>query len=60
MVAVKDNSSPFLQYVVGLGLGINNKIKVISREEFDGLTIIEINGELKSVSQKFCDNIFVV
>jgi DtxR family Mn-dependent transcriptional regulator len=30
MVAVKDNSSPFLQYVVGLGLGINNKIKVIS------------------------------
>lgn len=60
MVAVKDNSSPFLQYVVGLGLGINNKIKVISREEFDGLTLIEINGELKSVSQKFSENIFVV
>jgi DtxR family Mn-dependent transcriptional regulator len=60
MVAVKDNSSPFLQYVVSLGLGINNKIKVISREEFDGLTTIEINGVLKPVSQKFSENIFVV
>lgn len=60
MVAVKDNSSPFLQYVVSLGLGINNKIKVISREEFDGLTTIEINGVLKPVSQKFSENIFVI
>lgn len=60
MVAVKDNSSPFLQYVVGLGLGINNHIKVISRAEFDGLTVIEINGEQKSVSHKFSSNIYVV
>lgn len=60
MVAVKDNSSPFLQYVVGLGLGINNKIKVISREDFDGMTTIEINGKQKAVSQKFAENILVV
>lgn len=60
MVAVKDNSTSFLQYVVSLGLGINNKIKVISREEFDGLMTIEINGAIKSVSQKFSDNIIVI
>ncbi|ULT45941.1 ferrous iron transport protein A [Niabella defluvii] len=59
-MAVKDNSTSFLQYVVSLGLGINNKIKVISREEFDGLMTIEINGAIKSVSQKFSDNIIVI
>lgn len=60
MVAVKDNSTSFLQYVVSLGLGINNKIKVIAREDFDGMMTIEINGEIKSVSQKFSDNIIVI
>lgn len=60
MVAVKDNSSQFLQYVVSLGLGINNQIKIISREDFDGQTSIEINGEIKIVSQKFAENIIVV
>lgn len=60
MVAVKDNSSSFLQYVLSLGLGINNKIKVLSREEFDHQTMIEINDEQKIVSSKFAENIFVV
>lgn len=60
MVAVKDNSSSFLQYVLSLGLGINNQIKVISREDFDHQTVIEINGEQKTVSLKFTENIFVV
>jgi len=59
MVAVKDNSSSFLQYVVKVGLGINNHIKVISKQEFDGSMVIEINGEQISVSKKFADNIFV-
>ena len=60
MVAVKDNSSSFLQYVLELGLGLNNKIKIISREEFDHQTTIEINGDVKIVSLKFTENIFVV
>ena len=60
MVAVKDNSSSFLQYVLELGLGLNNKIKIVSREEFDHQTTIEINGEVKIVSLKFTENIFVV
>ncbi len=60
MVAVKDNSSSFLQYVVKVGLGINNEIKVLSRQEYDALLVIEVNGQLSSVSQKFAENIFVV
>lgn len=60
MVAVKDNSSSFLQYVISLGLGINNSIKVMSRESFDGQMSIRINGETKTVSQKFSENIYVI
>lgn len=60
MVAVKDNSSSFLQYVVKVGLGINNEIEVISKQDYDNLTLIEVNGVKSSVSQKFAENIFVV
>lgn len=60
MVAVKDNSSTFLQYVVSIGLGINNHIIVLSRQPYDNMTLIEVNGKRKNVSQKFTENIFVV
>jgi DtxR family transcriptional regulator, Mn-dependent transcriptional regulator len=60
MVAVKDNSSSFLQYVVKVGLGINNEINIISIQEYDALLVIEVNGLKSSVSQKFAENIFVV
>jgi DtxR family Mn-dependent transcriptional regulator len=60
MVAVKDNSSTFLQYVVKVGLGINNKIKVLSIQDYDLMMVIETNGQQLSVSQKFAENIFVV
>jgi DtxR family Mn-dependent transcriptional regulator len=60
MVAVKDNSSSFLQYVVKVGLGINNEIKILSKQEYDELLLIEVNGVRSSVSQKFAENIFVV
>lgn len=60
MVAVKDNSANFLQYVVKVGLGINNKIKVLAKQPYDAMMEIEVNGEKSIVSQKFADNIFVV
>lgn len=60
MVAVKDNSTPFLQYVVKVGLGISSKIKVISRQAYDAMLIIEVKGKQHTVSQKFAQNIFVV
>lgn len=59
MVAVKDNSAPFLQYVVQVGLGINNKIKVLSKHPYNAMMEIEVNGKKSAVSQKFADNIFV-
>ena len=60
MVAVKDNSSAFLQYVVKVGLGINNEIHVKSRQEYDALMVIAVNGVASSVSEKFAENIYVV
>ncbi len=60
MVAVKDNSSTFLQYVVNVGLGLNTKINVISKQAYDSITVIEVNGKKSTVSKKFTENIFVV
>jgi len=60
MVAVKDNSAPFLQYVSRLGLGINNKLKVIARQAYDGQMEIEVNKKVMSISARFAQNIVVV
>ena len=60
MVAVKDNSSTFLQYVVKVGLGLNDQIKVVAVQPYDALVEIEVNGIRSSVSSKFAENIFVV
>lgn len=60
MIAVRDNSAPFLQYVVKVGLGISSKIKVVGRHAYDAMMEIEVDGKKSSVSQKFAENIFVV
>ncbi|MGN6541901.1 MAG: metal-dependent transcriptional regulator [Ginsengibacter sp.] len=60
LVAVKDNSASFLQYVVKVGLGLSSKMKVVSRQNFDGTMEIEVNGLKSVVSQKFAENIYVV
>ena len=60
MVAVKDDSSSFLQYVDKVGLGINKEITIISKQEYDAITVIEVNNVQSSVSKKFTENIFVV
>jgi DtxR family transcriptional regulator, Mn-dependent transcriptional regulator len=60
MVAVKDNTAPFLQYVVQVGLGINNNIKVLSKQPYDAIMEIEVEGKRSHVSQKFAENILVL
>jgi DtxR family Mn-dependent transcriptional regulator len=60
LIAVKDNSATFLQYVVKVGLGLSSKIKVLNRQDYDAIMEIEVNGKKSSVSQKFADNIYVV
>lgn len=60
IVAVKDNSTDFLQYVDKIGLKIQDEILIVNKEEFDSLTTIESQGKQHVVSLKFTDNIFVV
>ena len=60
LVTVKDGSASFLQYVVKVGLGLSSKIKVVSRQDFDGTMEIEVEGKKSSVSQKFADNLYVL
>ena len=60
MVAVKDNTAAFLQYVSQLNLGIDTPIKVISRQAFDGSMEIMISDAKIMVSQKFAENILIV
>ena len=60
IVAVKDNSTEFLQYADKIGLKIQGKIDVVAKEEFDLLTTILIGNKKHIVSPKFMDNIFVV
>lgn len=60
IIAVKDNSTDFLQYVDKLGLKINDEVKIVGKEEFDRLTTIEFNGKSQVVSSKITENIFVV
>ncbi|MBX3165398.1 MAG: ferrous iron transport protein A [Bacteroidetes bacterium] len=43
-----------------VGLGLSSKIKIVSRQDFDGTLEIEVNGKKSVVSQKFADNLFVV
>ena len=60
VVGVKDSSSPFLQYLQQLNIGIGTKIKVIERIAYDGsLTINMKKGQQISVSKKFADNVLV-
>lgn len=60
VVAVKDNSSEFLQYVNKLNLKIGDEIHLISKESYDDLLTVEIHGKQHVVSQKFAQNIFVL
>lgn len=60
MVAVIDNSPTFLKYVIELGVAIGSEIKVLSRNAYDNMLLIETNGKQASVSAKFSDNIYVI
>lgn len=60
VVAVKDNSTEFLQYVNKIGLKIGDLITIQNKEEFDSLATIQFNGCTQVVSPRFTENIFVV
>ena len=60
MVGVKDNAAAFLKYVDRVGLGIKKKVRVISKQPYDELIEIEVDGRRTSVSPKFASNIVIV
>lgn len=60
VVAVKDTSALFLQYLEKLKITIGSKIKVLEVIDFDGSLSIQIEKEEpRSVSMKFAESLFV-
>lgn len=60
VVAVKDTSTVFLQYLEKLQITIGSPIKVLERVDFDGSMSIQIsNQEERNVSMKFAESLFV-
>lgn len=60
VISVDDNSPEFLQYADRTGIKIGENLKVLSREEYDGMTSIQTHTTTTSVTEKFTSNIFVV
>jgi DtxR family Mn-dependent transcriptional regulator len=59
VVAVKDTSSPFLQYLEKLHIGIGTHIKLVEKIDYDGSITIAVGTHKTTVSQKFAENIVV-
>lgn len=60
VVAVKDTSTVFLQYLEKLSITIGTPIRVVERIDFDGSLSIQIAGEeARNVSMKFAESLFV-
>jgi DtxR family Mn-dependent transcriptional regulator len=60
VMAVKDTSTLFLQYLQKLNVGIGTKIKVVDIVDFDGSLSIQIEDkEPNSVSMKFAESLFI-
>lgn len=56
---VNDVNPQVLQYAAKLGIGLNKKLKVKERIEFDGSLRVEIGRKDRFVSAKLAENIFV-
>lgn len=61
VVAVKDTSSVFLQYLEQLSVNIGTKIKVLDIVPFDNSMLLQIGKEIKTtVSKRFAESLLVV
>lgn len=60
VVAVKDTSVEFLQYLEKLGIGIGTRLKVLEKISFDNSLVIQLGkGDKINVSKKFGESILV-
>ncbi|PPL04599.1 metal-dependent transcriptional regulator [Parapedobacter indicus] len=58
IIAVKDNSPSFLQYVSEIGLGIHSQIQVLQKYAFDHSLALDIGGKTINISDKVAQNIY--
>lgn len=59
LVAVKDGSVAFLQYVTKIGLALSSELEVLDIQDFDGSMQIAFDGKSVMVSKKFAEHVFV-
>jgi len=59
VLGVKDSSSTFLNFLDNSNIKLGNKVKIISKEEFDQSIIIENNKDRISISEKISKNLFI-
>jgi|SRR6185312_4165530 len=59
VVAVKDTSASFLQYLEKLNIGIGAHIKVLDKIDYDSSVVIAVGKNKATVSEKFTKNIVV-
>ena len=58
VVAVKDNTPSFLQYVSEIGIGIHSQVRVLHIYAFDHSMALEINSVKTTISDKVAQNIY--
>ncbi|WP_090974140.1 metal-dependent transcriptional regulator [Parapedobacter composti] len=58
IVAVRDNSPAFLQYVSQIGIGIHSEVTVLQQYAFDQSMALEIDGTKINISEKVAQNIY--
>src|SRR5690606_24206045 len=58
IVAVKDNSPSFLQYVSEIGIRIHSQIQVLQTYAFDHSMALNIGGKTINISDKVAQNIY--
>lgn len=60
VVAVKDSSSEFLNYLKQLNIALSTAVSVIQIIEFDRSMIISVDGKERTVSEKFASNLLIL
>lgn len=59
IVALRNSSTDFLNFLNNRELALSTKIKVISIEEFDGSMVVEYKNRKETLSKTVCDKLMV-
>ncbi|MFI5251525.1 MAG: metal-dependent transcriptional regulator [Bacteroidota bacterium] len=59
VLRVKDGNPEILKYMTKLGLGLNKRVEIIQKIQFDGSVIVKIDGKEVPLSEKLAQSIFV-